>query len=481
MVAVAVAIAIALRVWILLSPLGRVDGDEAIVGLMAIAFGRGHPTAMFWGQGYGGTIEPGLTRIAFLATGPSAWALKLVPIVLAAVSAVLLWRIALRILNARAAAFAGALILVYPPFSVWWSTKARGIYWAAFVLVLVALLYAMRFVEEFRRRDIVAFGLVVGLAWWTNPQTIFVLVPLGVWLVIRSRLHWRELWPALPATIVGALPWLWWNTQNSWRSLNMQDRLAHSTYLGRLELLITKALPEALGFMAPYSHQWLFGPVGLIAYFTMLTALAGLVVALLRHRDRRHRFAPVLAITLAFPWLYAIPKQTEYIGEPRFLQLLIPPLVVLLCARLTSVRWQYATLAVAAVLAVSTLTTMATNANPEALKEAHPPDISRVTSTLKSRHIRAFYASYWTAYPISFDSGGSIAADSLTLVRDRGAAYTVAQTSPSTYVVRRGSREEAALELHLRDLHVHSTRWTIDAYEIYFLDRRLAPREAIGR
>src|SRR5690348_7743800 len=57
---VLVGVAIALRVWVLRSPVGRADSDEAVVALMARAILHGHHPTFFWGQPYGGTLEPGL-------------------------------------------------------------------------------------------------------------------------------------------------------------------------------------------------------------------------------------------------------------------------------------------------------------------------------------------------------------------------------------------------------------------------------------
>src|SRR6516165_4108466 len=69
--------------------LGALDSDEAVVGLMAQAFRHGHLRAMFWGQSYGGTIEQGLVAIVFSIAGVSTLALKVVPIALQALAAVL--------------------------------------------------------------------------------------------------------------------------------------------------------------------------------------------------------------------------------------------------------------------------------------------------------------------------------------------------------------------------------------------------------
>ena len=66
------------RVWVLTSRLGRVDSDEAVVGLMAQRMAHGHFEAFYWGQHYGGTLETALVGAGFRVFGSSVVALKLV-------------------------------------------------------------------------------------------------------------------------------------------------------------------------------------------------------------------------------------------------------------------------------------------------------------------------------------------------------------------------------------------------------------------
>jgi hypothetical protein len=479
---VTIGAAIGVRVWILTGPLGRVDGDEAIVGLMAMAFRHGHTSSMFWGQNYGGTIEPGLTGIAFFLTGRSSWALKLVPVALAGLAALTLWRVALRVLDPRAARFAAALALVYPPFFLWWSTKARGFYWVSLVLVLAALLYAMRLVADFRRRDVAIFGALLGVCWWTSPQTIFVLLPLGAWLAVRVRRHWRDLWPAVPAALVGAGPWLWWNLHHGWRSLSLPDSIVQSTYLGRLHVLFTQTVPEMLALRAPYTHDWLLGAVGIATYAAVLVAFVVFTVVVIRAGGtQRTRWEPLLAIMIGFPLVYALPSRTWYTGEPRYVLLLVPVAVILLCAHLTTVRRQVIALGIALVLATTMLSTIGHANDSAALKEGHPADVTPLIAALHARHIRTLYANYWIAYPITFESGQSILATSTGDMRDTSLEHAVDRSSPSTYVVERNSIAETRLDRDLRRLQVHYERATIGRFVIYTLHRRLVPEQLSRR
>src|SRR5439155_3105240 len=67
---------IALRVWILSGPLGEVEADESVVGLMALHIQAGEHPAFYWGQSVLGSLEAYLVAAAFFLFGPSNLVLK---------------------------------------------------------------------------------------------------------------------------------------------------------------------------------------------------------------------------------------------------------------------------------------------------------------------------------------------------------------------------------------------------------------------
>src|SRR4051812_46214746 len=153
---------VVLRVVVLLGHWGTVDSDEAVVGLMARGFRDGDWRAFYWGQHYAGTQETALVALL----GASTAALKLVPVLLSAVAAVLTWRIGRRLVDERLAQAAGLLCWVGPGAYVWWSTKERVFYWVALVLGLVLVLAALRIAAGGRYVDGAVLGLAAGLGFW---------------------------------------------------------------------------------------------------------------------------------------------------------------------------------------------------------------------------------------------------------------------------------------------------------------------------
>src|SRR4051812_39337598 len=77
----ALAVALGVRLAVLVSPLGELDADEAVVGLMArhIAF-NGELPIFYYGQAYLGSLEAFSAAPLFLAFDSSGALLKMVPL-----------------------------------------------------------------------------------------------------------------------------------------------------------------------------------------------------------------------------------------------------------------------------------------------------------------------------------------------------------------------------------------------------------------
>ena len=107
---------VVLRVVVYRSSLGVLDGDEAVWGLMARHVLDGELSAFFWGQGYGGTQEVLATAPLFALFGTSTVLMRVVPVALTAVAAVLVWRIGRRTIGDPGASAAAVLLWVWPPY-----------------------------------------------------------------------------------------------------------------------------------------------------------------------------------------------------------------------------------------------------------------------------------------------------------------------------------------------------------------------------
>lgn len=166
------------------------DGDEAVVGIMAMHLLRGvdYPV-FFYGQRYGvALMEAAAAALGFSVFGISGPVLKLAMLVLWSGGWVF-WFAALRqSLSLRASAIA-ALLLIFAPAWGDWALKARGLYVTGFVLTSLATLLVGMMHSSVRSRPFCGMGLGLCLAVLvlTQPSWLIAFVPFLPFAVSAQR------------------------------------------------------------------------------------------------------------------------------------------------------------------------------------------------------------------------------------------------------------------------------------------------------
>lgn len=484
MVVAVVLAAIALRVWVLASPMGRADADEAVVGLMARSILHGERPLFFWGQHYGGTLEPLLVAALFAVCGTSTIALKLVPMLLSGVAALLVWRVGRRTVREPSATAAGLLFLVYPPAFLWWSTKERGFYWVALVLGLAVLLAALRIRDAAPRprvADVVLLGFVVGLAWWTTPQTMYLVLPVLGWLLVRHPALGKGLWPAIPAACVGALPWVRDNLSSGMSSLDEPTPWVATTYPERLGRFFGRLLPTLLGVRHAFTGDWLLGPAGVALACGAVVALGLLVVRIFRSPTTWNALEPLIVVLVAFPFLFAIPGASNYVVEPRYGLMLAPVICLLVAVPVTTRARQIGVLALGTLLGVVTVSALLGRADEEPeFVDLSPPRLGALEETLDAAGVDRVYADYWIAYPLTFETRERIVGTPVDAVRSARFDGMVRAEDPSTYVVFRGSARDRSLTTALRSGGHRYERVETREFAVYMLTERVGPESLPG-
>lgn len=447
-VAAGIVLGIALRLWVLTSPIGALDADEAVWGLMARHALDGELATFFWGQAYGGTQET-LLAAPVLALAPTdPLALRLVPMLLFAVAALLVWRVGLRTVGDPAATTAAVLFWIAPAYLVWKSTRAHGFYGTAIVLALAILLLALRLRERDSPLDLAALGLALGLGWWATPQIAFVAVPALAWLVWRRPAVLRGVWIVLPAFLAGAAPWFAWNLDHGWASLQRPFPSGGDTYVDHLRTFFFATLPTMLGLRAPFTLEWPLGE--LVGRALEALALAGFVWLVLRRRRRREI---LLAVGSLYPLLQSISPFSVLNEEPRYLVLLAPVIALLLgelAARTAATRWL--AFAAAAGLSVAGLASMASVhlAVPPVGGKRVPADLEPALRALEEAGVDRVLAHYSIAYRITFESDERILATSTSQVRYEPHDRVVRSSPDPAYVLVAGTRDQRVQERWLR-------------------------------
>jgi hypothetical protein len=330
-VVVIVLVGIAIRLWILLSPQGTLNGDEAYTGLQAADIARGHFVVVIGGAAYTGTIDTYLLAPIIWLTGQHVVTLKLLSPLWWAVASVVTVGAARRIVNDRSALLAGALVWLAPGALAVLSTRAYVAYALGLILVSATLWAALVAVDRGAPdvRTSAVLGALAGLAFYTHPMFATVVAPAVVVVALRHLRRVREFWvPALGAAIVVNLPFLIWNAKNAWPSLDQPPNDSGATYTDRLRGFFVGLLPRDLGMrrISP-GGEWVFGrPLAALVVVGVLgTAAYGAVLLVRADRWR----GAVLAAPLVFVWpLMAALSNLSFVDDGRYGIIAFPVLVL---------------------------------------------------------------------------------------------------------------------------------------------------------
>lgn len=463
---------VGLRVWLLVLPTGAFDSDEAVPGLIARhALYQREFSAFYWGQAYGGTLEPLLSVPAFALFGPTIAGIKAVPLALSAVAAMLVWRLGRRTVGDRPAVLAAAAFFVWPANYVWLSTKERGFYWVCMVVGLALLLCALRLCDDPRAvRQWLLFGLLGGLGVWTSPQILFFAVPAVAYLVARvGRESWR-LVLAAPAGVVGGLPWLAFNLRNGFASFDRPPFTYDLGYVGNTRLLFTQGVPVALGLHA--GERWL-DPARLMKALLVVMALVA-AVGLVRAARSRSPVWLLVLVCATYALLWGVYPVSGVVGEGRYVMFLLPAVALLLASAAREAVAGTALLAGVATLSVLGVLRIAEATAPPAPDVPMPHHAGPLVEFLERQGMDRVYANYWVAYRVAFESEERV----IATPADASARYqpyvdALRRADSPAYVFPAASQQVPRFEAGLAALGVAYQRFGVDRFVVLRPERRV--------
>ncbi len=468
-----------LRWWMLASPIGGLDSDEAVGLMIAEDYLDGEITVFYWGQSYGGTLESILTAPVFAVTGPSVVAAKVVAVGLHALACLLIWRVGRRVFDERTGQMAGLLAWVLSPGVVWYSTKARAFYGVSIVLAMAAVLLAARLLTEderdapqwwLRRRgpasfdadafDLLWLGLVIGLSVWVSPLISFVLVPVVALLAWQRRDLLGRIGWVVPGGLVGGAPWLAVNLARGFPSLEQPAVAEAGNYLDRLEGYLSRLLPTLMGLRAVYSGSWIGGPLG-----QMAAVLVGVVLVMTVWKARRRSWLP-LTLLVGYSVLFAVPATTSFVDEPRYGYLLSPILALIVAWPLSKLPTPVALVPVALLVATSVGVVGLSRWAEEhpGHWDLNPPELDELEATLVELEIDAVKAEYWIAYRLDFET--DLIASPTDHIRNPTLDAEVLASERIAWVWYHGSPQHLGQVASLTDEGVPFEARTVGPYEV---------------
>ena len=214
------------------------DADSSVVALMAqhMAEGREWP-AFFYGQDYMGSLEPMASALMVLLLGPSGFAVCLGPAVVAVAALWALWLWAKDAGGPSAGPVTGlvalALCVVGPARYFLFQFAPRGGYMVALLFGAFLLWKSARMSAALwagKPPSMLGFlllGLVAGLGLWAHTILISAVLAAAILLLIGFRgAFWRYpkvLLVGVLGGVIGLAPFLIYNIQRGWPSLNMLE------------------------------------------------------------------------------------------------------------------------------------------------------------------------------------------------------------------------------------------------------------------
>jgi len=427
--ALVVLVALATRVWLSFGPMGGIDSDEAVTGLIARRMLHdGEFPAFFWGQAYGGNLDALALAGPIKVFGTSTVVVKVFYLITGALMSVLTWRVARHLMASSQAIAAGVLSLLWPLAHVWKTTRVNAFYSTTVLLGFTAWLLVFHIDRHpSSYRHWAGFGFVLGIAWWVSPNIVYFAAPLSLWLVARG--HWRRLRQIAIAAVsfaAGSFVWIVANLRSDFASLHVPDWSGSSTYLSRLGFLFQEGLPYAFGLRRPWDSKWLLGwPLSLLVY----VALLGCIVLALSYSERGRR-SDFLVLGLA-PFLFAYFPGNWSLFEGRYM-FFIAAVLPITFGRL----WKPIGLKVG-LAAVVTATAVAYIGSVSFLQGPGQESTAPMIDTLRTNGYSTAFAEYWIAYQMTFEAAETVIASPLDVARFEPYLETVRQGHPA-YVFRKG-------------------------------------------
>jgi hypothetical protein len=482
-VASAIVAGVVLRAIILLTPLGRPDSDEVIPALMIRNIADdGFPT-FFWGQFYGGTVEVIPVMASMKLFGWSIGAMRVPTIILVAVNALLVWRLGRHWLTERQAQLAALLVWVTPPAAMWLGVREQLFYVPTVTLGLVMALAAYRVRERGGVLGYAVIGATVGLGIWTSSNIAYFVVPaafvaLGGERKPTSRV--REVLVGAPVAVVAALlaayPFVRAYLETDGAPMRVAEKFpVIGTYWSRFGYFFVEALPGALGLRAMYTHDWIGGALGVVAYLAILGLLGW---SLARSWPSRGRVVGWAAIALvAYPFVYAaIPFVTDD-RNLRYTSFAVPALALVLVRLVNAQRVAIAALAVAVLVTGVGLQRqyVISEVEDSGYKVGNVGELVTLIDALDREGITEIYTDYWVAYRGAVETQERIvAATTAGIPRYPPYFDVVGASSRSAWVVDSGHQLEL-FEQALDDLGVGYRVVPADEWSIVVPERHVAP------
>ncbi len=304
-VALLVLAAVAVRLYRL--HCSSVGLDGAVVGLLGLGVLAGRWPLFFYGQDFMGALDGYLAAPVYALFGPSTLTLNIWAPILSLATLAVLYRCLRRYLPPLPSLVALAYMALPPAMAYWHAGKPNNHYPMGILLCALLLWLSFRLWEQrpWRKGTAFCWGLVAGLALWTNFQTVVVIWACMLFLALTClpRLRPLALLSGLAGAILGATPLIYYNLLHQGKHLEQSGSFAWQYLAPHGDMLWKNALPIVLGFNTPAAGGVVApGSPWFALYLAVAACLAvGMLLLLWRSRRPEGRWAllPVLVVFMS--------------------------------------------------------------------------------------------------------------------------------------------------------------------------------------
>ncbi len=396
------------------------SSDQAVIALMAediLDLGK-HPVFCY-GSEYGGTLEAHAIAGGFALAGRSVLVYRCVTCLFVLGIVLAVWWLTRIAYGERAALFAGLYLAIGPAFYLYKMMTSDGSYVSLVFASACAVAFLMLLDRRVERGEpalpaTVGLGFFAGLAWWQHSPSVFLAAPFAVWLLFpvgRRWLRFGNIGLLLASFLVGGWPWWWHNARHGWLSLHASELkvVAGDGFLVRIVELFTRGFPILLGAESlKLEHEWF--PGGRFAVWALL-GFAVTVAVLDAHRPEspgaRRKAVMLLVGLLAVPALTLSMQRTDF-GEPRYLTTAFVVLAPLLGRGLARLSGRTSVTCLVGILAFNFGSQLTATVPAGLVLGSTVPGPRDLNAWVAGQGARHSYSSYWTAYRMTFLSGGRL-------------------------------------------------------------------------
>jgi hypothetical protein len=487
------------RWWVATHPVGTLTADGSVIGLMALhLLHHGQLSAYMWGQAYGGSLEALATAAVFLVAGTGVAQLLATTALSSALAAVALWRTGRRIVGESAAAIGALAFWVWPASFIWRSLKPGGTYQLGLAVSLCAVGALVRLREPAAgwRRAAIA-GVWSGLALWSSPMSLQLLIPATLFCLPALARLGRRLGAVVAGGVVGGAPILGYGAMHGWANLHAPG-VGQSVFTGfgsRLVQFFRIEMPLVMSLRVQRSLDWVGGDLGRALAVLAAVAFVAALVTVLTGRAARCRL-PVLTL-LVLPLLFALNTLADNVGQARYVYFgstmgaLLVGVGLERAGPVLARRWRArpsplsdpplwpVLLALLAVLGTAALL----EGPPSRLVGFQAPDAPLPTddhalqTLVREHHLHDGYANYWIAYRITFETDERTVVTPVDYDRYPPLAARVAASPRPAYLFLTASATFGRFLTWCHDHSVPVTVWRAGAFAVVRPAVRVLPSE----